>query len=489
MAKPTGGRSRHEHAPGNVDDHVHFDARFLPLDALNHLISAADVVLLPYDSPEQVTSGVLIEAVTAGKPVVSTCFPHAVELLGGGAGLLVERQDPADIARALRRVLTEPGLSARMSSHSADLAPRLLWPAVAQCLPGTRLGAHQDTGRSRGMKYPDVPFRHLQRMTDHVGLLEHAEGIVPRHEHGYCVDDVARGLVVVCREPSPSQELIVLGRRYLYFLAQAQAPDGKFRNRLGYDRRWHDQPGTQDCWGRALWAPGHRRRAGSHRGDPRGSASPGSNAARGVSSPWPHAMAFAALGAAEILERWPDHPGALALLDRANVVIGAPPATPRWPWPAPRLSYANAAIAEAVIVAGDKLGRDRVLRNGLRMLDWLLATETRDGHLSVVPVGGWGPGELRPAFDQQPIEVAALADACMRAATVTGDRSWLAGVEMSVAWFLGDNDAKIPLFDERTGGCCDGLGRTGRNRNQGAESTLAMISVLQHGRRLAAAPR
>ena len=106
------------------------------------------------------------------------------------------------------------------------------------------------------MSYPAAPFRHLQRLTDHVGLLEHAEGIVPRHEHGYCVDDVARGLVVVCREPSPSQELITLGRRYLYFLAQAQAPDGRFRNRLGYDRRWRDQPGTEDCWGRALWGLG-----------------------------------------------------------------------------------------------------------------------------------------------------------------------------------------------------------------------------------------
>jgi glycosyltransferase involved in cell wall biosynthesis len=115
----------------DVEDRVHFDARFLAAGALSHLISAADVVLLPYDSPEQVTSGVLIEAVTAGKPVISTCFPHAVELLGGGAGLLVERQDPADIARALRRVFTEPGLSARMSGHSAELAPQLLWPAVA----------------------------------------------------------------------------------------------------------------------------------------------------------------------------------------------------------------------------------------------------------------------------------------------------------------------------------------------------------------------
>jgi hypothetical protein len=200
-------------------------------------------------------------------------------------------------------------------------------------------------------------------------------------------------------------------------------------------------------------------------------------------------MAFAALGAVEVLEKWPDHSGARTLLDRAISTIGEPRADARWPWPANRLSYANAAIAEAVIVAGAKLGRGRVLRNGLRMLDWLLTVETRDGHLSVVPAGGWSLGEPRPAFDQQPIEVAALADACMRAAAVTGDRSWLAGAEMAVAWFLGDNDAKIPLLDERTGGGCDGLSRTGRSRNQGAESTLAMISVMQQGLRLAPATR
>ena len=114
---------------GGVEDRVHFDDTFLPAAALGQLISTADVVLLPYDSLEQVTSGVLIEAITAGKPVVSTRFPHAVELLG--AGLLVERNDPAGLAEALRCVLTEPGVSARMSKYSADLAPRLLWPAVA----------------------------------------------------------------------------------------------------------------------------------------------------------------------------------------------------------------------------------------------------------------------------------------------------------------------------------------------------------------------
>jgi glycosyltransferase involved in cell wall biosynthesis len=131
---------------GGVEDRVHFDDRFLPPAALGQLISTADVVLLPYVSLEQVTSGVLIEAITAGKPVVSTRFPHAVELLG--AGLLVERHDPAGLAEALRCVLTEPGISARMSEYSAGLAPRLLWPAVARSyrelasvLTGTRAGA------------------------------------------------------------------------------------------------------------------------------------------------------------------------------------------------------------------------------------------------------------------------------------------------------------------------------------------------------------
>ncbi len=335
---------------------------------------------------------------------------------------------------------------------------------------------------------PAAPFQHLERMTDEIGLLEHASGIVPRYEHGYCVDDVARGLIVVCREPSPAPELVAMAHRYLSFLVQAQGADGRFRNRLGYDHRWHDRPGSEDWWGRAMWGLGTAALRGPAAGI-RAESLARFDQGAAVRSAWPHAMAFAALGAAEILAGWPDHSGALSLLASAAETIGGPAMDAAWPWPEPRLSYANGAVAEAVIVAGEKLGEDKVLRGGLRMLEWLLAGEIRNGRLSVVPVGGWGPGEPRPAFDQQPIEAAALADACTRAAAVTGDTSWLAGVEMCVAWFLGDNDTGVPLLDEQTGGGCDGLTASGRNGNQGAESTIAMISVLQHGRRLIAAPR
>lgn len=247
------------------------------------------------------------------------------------------------------------------------------------------------------MRYPVTPFGHLRRLTDNIGLVRHAEGVVPLHERGYYVADVARGLLVVCREPSPAQELIVLGRRYLYFLAQAQSLGGKFRDHLGYDRQWRDQPGTEDGWGLSLWALGTAAVRGPTKGIREESFTRFCRGAR-VSSPLPRAMAFAALGAAEILRKQPGHPAALALLYRASVVIGTPAADAAWPWPEPRLGFANGTVAEAVIASGRYLADDRMLHSGLRMLEWLLTAETSGGHLSVVSPQGWAQvraGRLR----------------------------------------------------------------------------------------------
>jgi glycosyltransferase involved in cell wall biosynthesis len=122
---------RNRAAAFGVADLVEFDPTYLEVDALAELIGRADVVLLPYDSSDQVTSGVLVEALAARKPVVATEFPHAVELLADGAGLVVPHRDPAAITAALRRVLTEPGLASGMSDRSASLAPALSWSAVA----------------------------------------------------------------------------------------------------------------------------------------------------------------------------------------------------------------------------------------------------------------------------------------------------------------------------------------------------------------------
>jgi hypothetical protein len=319
---------------------------------------------------------------------------------------------------------------------------------------------------------PSPPFTHLRRLTDAGGLYEHARGTTPRREHGYCVDDVARALVVVCREGGPVQD--ELGEHYLSFVLAAQDEDGRFRNRRGTDLRFHGPPTVEDCWGRALWG------LGTAAGDPRALAA----FDRGARwrSPSPRAMAFAALGASEVLSVHPGHDGALALLSATPAVVGMPGHQAEWPWPQPRLTYANAVLPEALLAVGAALDAGGLVADGLRLLAWLLDAQTHNGHLSLVPAAGRGPFESAPGFDQQPIEAAALADACARAHTLTGQGRWLDGISRAADWFLGANDTARPLYDPVSGGGCDGLERYGRNENQGAESTLALVSTLQHAR-------
>jgi hypothetical protein len=325
-------------------------------------------------------------------------------------------------------------------------------------------------------------FDHLDRLSDHRGLFEHAEGIVRREEHGYCTDDNARLLVVTSRENDTGSPM-PLSRVALDFVLDAQEVDGRCRNRMDISGRWTDRAGTDDCWGRSLWGLGV---AASAHAD----ASVRSRALRGFDvgvrqrSPWTRSMSFAAIGAAEILTSHPDHSSARALLVDAVATIGDV-STGSWTWPEPRLAYANAAVAEAVIAAGAALGRNADLERGLTMLEWLLDVETRDGHLSVTGVGGRGPGQQSPQFDQQPLEVAAMADACWRAYDVTGSRSWLRGVIASEAWFNGDNDAGLVMHDAEFGGGYDGLHPDRVNLNQGAESTLAFVSTMQRARSFA----
>jgi hypothetical protein len=330
---------------------------------------------------------------------------------------------------------------------------------------------------------PGISFQHLLRLSDDTGLLEHARGCVPRREHGYCVDDVARGLVVLSREPEPPAPLTTLAGGYLGFVAHALDPAGGCHNRLGYDRRWEDVSGTGDWWGRAVWGLGSMV-SGTGPQWQRDEALDRFGIAAQRRSPWPRATAFAALGGAEVMTRFPDHVGARRLLTDA-LALGRPTGDEEWPWPEDRLTYANAAWAEALIGAGRVLGDDLALADGLRLLAWLVEVQTDGDHLSLVAAAGWSRGEPRSAFDQQPIEAATLADACVRAFAVTGDRSWRDVVARCVAWFAGSNDSTVAMHDPVTGGGYDGLELGGVNRNQGAESTLAWLLAQQHGRNLA----
>jgi hypothetical protein len=327
-------------------------------------------------------------------------------------------------------------------------------------------------------------------MTDGRGTFEHAELTRPRPEHGYCTDDMARVLLVTTREPTPTPAVRRLIDLSLRFLAAAQGLDGGYRNRLSAAGRWQDRPSLDDCWGRSTWALGT---AAAHSDSERVRQTATAQFERSATrrSPALRSTAFAALGAAELLAVHPGHRGARDLLLAAAERLGEHTeagTSARWPWPEPRLTYANAVLPEAMIATGTALGRRPLLERGLTLLGWLLDQETAGGHLSVTPVGGAGPGDGRPGFDQQPIEVAAIADACARATTVDRDQRWSDGVAAAVDWFAGANDGGHVMWDPETGGGYDGLQPAGPNLNQGTESTLALLSTLQHGRQLVATP-
>lgn len=334
-----------------------------------------------------------------------------------------------------------------------------------------------------------VVFDHLTRLTTPMGLYEHALGALPRTEHAYCVDDVARGLIVTTREPDASAEVRALAEGYLAFVLDAISPDGLLHNRRGLDGRWTDRPSADDHWGRALWALGTAA-ANSPDSDLAAQAKAGAAMALRSRSPWPRAMAYACLGAGQVLRCDPEDVSALRFLADARRALPRPIPDPAWPWPEERLTYANPVLAEALIVIGRALHDQTSLDEGLLLLQWLVGVQQHRGHLSVVASVGWtledcrdadGPevSVTRPRYAQQPIEVAALAEACRTAYEATGERRWLEVIVQCRAWFGGANDAGARMCDPATGGGFDGLEETGPSLNQGAESTLAWLSTLQ----------
>ena len=318
---------------------------------------------------------------------------------------------------------------------------------------------------------------HLASLTDEYGLVEHCVGLEPIHEFGYCVDDVARALIVLTRSDHNEPSANRLVRCYSRFLADAQREDGRLVNRRDPHGVWIGQPDTGDHWGRAMWAWGT---VISNSRDPERVATAFERFTRSAQRRSTHlrAMVFASLGAAEVLEVFPENRSATAIL-RNMVSMMEVEGNRYWPWPEPRLTYANGSIPQALMLAGLHLRRRELIRRGKTLLQWLLDLQTSGGHLSLIPHTGLSPGDSLPAFDQQPIEVSALVEACVTAYDVTSDPHWLQYVDMGRRWFDGDNDQGIPMCDPGRGAGFDALTSDGRNGNCGAESTLAYLAVEQ----------
>lgn len=344
---------------------------------------------------------------------------------------------------------------------------------------------------------PQIDVRHVVNMTDRTGMFQHALYSLPDLDHGYCIDDNARALIAAMYHTRLSEDRTTpLAKRcYLAFLAHAfNEGAGKFRNFMAYDRRWLEEVGSPDSQGRTIWALGVTVESAVDpdirdlADDLFTKALPGVDGFRDLRS-----KAFTVLGLESYLNKYPaDASGATAvstqaagLRDRyAKDIFSAfqQHGTDDWPWCEDLVTYDNAKLCHAILVAGDSMGQSGMVEQGLNSLAWLLDVQRAPaGHLSIIGNNGWLPrGGERAAFDQQPLEAHAMVHACLDAARVSGDNHWVAEAWRCFRWFTGENDLGVPLHDPRTGGCLDGLESDGANRNQGAESSLAyLLSVIE----------
>lgn len=344
---------------------------------------------------------------------------------------------------------------------------------------------------------PDIDLRQMLVLTDETGILQHAKYATPDLHHGYCTDDNCRALLAAvkyfaledeARDSSYTRDdLLTATQRYLAFLAYAFNPEtGRFRNFMEYDRNWLEEIGSEDSHARTLWGLGSAARLGPT-ADVRDYAEELYLRALGAANSFGHLRprAYTLLGIYEYLQARPDHEQSLQLKTRLAedlLEVYRENATDDWPWWEDRLSWGNTKLPHALLVSGEKLKREEMIEAGLTSLRWVLDVQTgEEGQLSIIGNRGWYVrGQERARFDQQPIEAKGGVQACLSAAVITGDPYWTAEAKRCFEWFLGRNNAGVPLYNPETGGCQDGLSLSGVSSNQGAESTLAyLLTVLE----------
>ena len=470
-----------------VAGNIAFVDAFLEHGELLDYLQAADVYVTPYTNPAQITSGTLSYAIGVGKPVISTPYVHATEILADGHGVLVPFGDVDAFAREIDALMSNDRDRNRLAERAYARGRTMIWPKLAEAMMAEiRAIVAARPFRLAKMPAPLKPlmpdFAAVERMSDSTGMLQHSIYSIPDRRHGYCIDDNCRALMLMSAMPDlddvTRDKWMTI---YASFVQYAWNPDTRrFRNFMNFDRTWCEDSGSEDSNGRTLWSLGVTARdaqAAKHRDW--ATAMFDSTASMALELGSLRAQAFAMLGAAAMLEAKPGHQLSLSILEafpKVHLDLLAKARRPEWQWFEIVLAYDNTRLPQALIRAGQALGRQDLIDCGLATLDWIVAKQTSpEGRFRAVGSESFNRPYADPLqFDQQPLEAQATVDACAAAFEATGDMRWHDEAQRAYGWFLGANDLDLPLASVADGGCYDGLMPTGLNRNQGAESILAL---------------
>lgn len=478
-----------------LEEHVMFHDRYVELAELLEFLGACDIYVTPYKAMDQIVSGTLAYAVGMGKAVVSTPYLYAEELLASGRGRLVDVGDSEGLANTLLKLIENRAARHRMRKKAYEFGRQMIWSEVAtryielfervsSTYQNKRLIPRARKRGTAGYDLPEIRLDHLIHLTDDTGLIQHATCGVPDRRFGYSADDAARALVVTLKhfDQFGDNVSLDLATRYLSFLSYAQLPDGRFHNFMSYAREFLDEHGGEDTLGRALWGLGTAVRYSPTEGMRALARNMFERAMEALDLEHPRAMAYSICGLNNFLHRYDGAPPVrrkLAELAHQLATIYERSSDKDWRWFGDELTYANAKMPEAMLLAYRATGDEQFRKIGFESLEFLLEQTYRDGRFDFIGNQGWyRRGGERAVLSQQPIEAGYTAEACLVAQKISTEQRYLELAEAAAEWLLGRNRLGVRLYDFTTGACADGLNPHGPSLNQGAESVICGLLTL-----------
>ena len=474
----------------NLNNHVFFLNEYISQKELFKYLFAADIYITPYINEAQITSGTLSYAIGVGSAVVSTPYWHAEELLADGRGMLFNFNDSDELSTILMELFDNPDLLKNIRKKAYDYGRTITWPKTGVKyieVAGKILDGKPKVNVKKEiildpLILPPFSLSHIKRLTDDTGIIQHANFGIPNLKEGYCLDDNARALLMVLMSYRQKKDSLALDLSpiYLSYINYMQNKDGTFRNFLSFNRNFLDKVGSEDSFGRTIWALGYL--LGNAPNDAYYqtgrsiffNALPNFEKLRSV-----RGIANTIVGISYYLMINPTDDSMAERLKNLSlklVRLYEKNSSPDWKWFEPLLAYDNGIIPLALLHSAYILKVSKITQTALETMNFLTEITLKDGYFSAIGNEKWyKKGEERSMFAQQPVDALAMVLMYHQAFHLTKDKEYLAKLFACFMWFLGENDLRMNLFDFETKGCCDGFGSYGVNRNQGAESSLSYL--------------
>lgn len=473
-----------------LEDYVYFYKNFVPEELLMEYLYATDIYITPYLNEAQITSGTLSYAIGAGTAVISTPYWHAEELLSEGRGVLFDFNNHEQLGDILIDLLDDRQKIEQLREAAVDYGQKLKWPKIGAKYIKVAKSAMENYSYTHKDKHtvldpyllPDFTLEHIKRLTDDTGIVQHAKYGIPNLKEGYCLDDNARALLMttMAHNKNKTDEIAELMPIYLSYIHYMQNDNGSFRNFLSFSRIYLDEIGSEDSFGRTIWALGYLIYS-----FPKDSYHQIGLDIFKKSIPFfrelkhIRGIANTILGLSYFIRKFPDDEESkilLRVLTEKLLNIYKAEKSSDWLWFENILTYDNAIIPLSLFHSAEVLKEDEILNVAVESSGFLESITLKNGYLKPIGSKGWYiKGGVCADYAQQSVDVMGMVLLFFKAYDVTKERKYLNKMFKSYMWYMGKNDLSLPVYDYESGGCNDGLEENGLNRNQGAESTLSYL--------------